>query len=267
MSPSDLPPDYLSHYTKLDVLESILDNGLRASNVLYLNDGSELKFAIDIARSVLRDLVQNRPSSHYIYDSDIEDGLADDRLPSIFATSFCTDDDLLSQWRAYGGISQGISISLHSQPLADIFKKLYGSPTRISYKENEARAKLYGLLSLSLIDWDEVLGSPGLTPAEIAAGVILEQAPRYKHPGFAEENEWRFFITRPSQQMNDVEFFTRGGLLVPFLPVCADKLPISHITIGPGPQQRLNKQSVENLLRRKNYLNVEVRVSEVPYRT
>ncbi|MCI9865527.1 DUF2971 domain-containing protein [Rhizobium skierniewicense] len=267
MSDTQNLPAHLTHYTTLDVLPKILELGFRASNVLYLNDGSELKFIIDIAKTILKEFVKNPRSIHYGYGGDIEAGLADERLPSIFATSFCTDANLLSQWRGYGGSRQGISITFHSEQLVKIFESSNGSPTKISYDESVAKAKLYNLLDVNLTDWDDVFGKPTLSPAEIAASVVLEQAPRHKHEGFKEEDEWRFFIKRENQQTDDVEFFARGGMLVPFLPIRSKKLPISRVTIGPGPHQLLNKQSIEILLRQKQYTHVEVLVSDIPYRT
>lgn len=260
-------PKTLTHYTRLDVLESIVTNGLRASNILYLNDGLELKLAIEIGKGILRQFVEDRPKMHYAYGDDIEEGLKDEGLPSFFATSFCTEDDLLSQWRGYGGDSQGVSITFDSIELKDIFHDVGGVPSRVVYDLEIAQAKLYNTLDVALTDWDELLGRTSLTPAEIAASVILPQAPQFKHEGFAEEGEWRFIITRAPLDLTGIGFFSRRGLLVPYLLVASNNLPITHITIGPSRHQQLNKQSVELLLRKYGYSDVEVQLSTVPYRS
>lgn len=260
-------PEYLSHYTRIDVLQQILKGGLRASNILYLNDGTELIFAVDLAKDILRRFVKDRPPLHYEYDANVLSGLSTEKLPSVFATSFCKDDDLLSQWRGYGGGTQGISITFEGKLLAEMFDVATGKPAEvIYYDEKSARAKLHGLLEIILMDFDEELGAPGKTPSELAAESILELAPRIKHAGFAEEKEWRFFIQRRPADQEDLHFFSRNGLLVPYLLVNAPKLPISHITIGPSPHQLLNKQSIELLLKSEKYDDVKVSLSEVPYR-
>lgn len=268
-------PKLLTHYTKIDVLESILKSGLRASNILYLNDAAEL-FGFGIAKDVLRRFVENRPSIHYHYSEEILHGLSEENLPAIFATSFCRDHDLLSQWRGYGGGTQGISITFQGNRLKEMFDAAGGSPAKIEYfDEGTARDNLEGLLEVVLANFDELLGPTGLTPTELAANAVIGRAPRIKHNGFWEEREWRFLITRDRKNQRDVQFFSRNGLLVPFLAIppksltdtnVPAKLPISRITIGPSAHPLLNEQSVKLLLENLQYDEVEVELSTVPYR-
>jgi hypothetical protein len=272
---SESVPKYLTHYTKIDALESILCSGLRASNILYLNDTAEL-FGFGIAKDVLHRFVENRPSIHYQYSEEILHGLSEENLPSIFAASFCKDPDLLSQWRGYGGGTQGISITFQGSRLKEMFDAAGGSPAEIEYlDEPTARHRLEGLLEVVLADFDELLGPPGLTPTELAANAVIGRAPRIKHKGFWEEKEWRFLITRDRQNQRDVRFFPRKGLLVPFLAIppisstetnAPAKLPISRITIGPSAHPLLNEKSVKLLLQNLQYDNVQVQLSMVPYR-
>jgi len=234
---------------------------------MYLNDAAEL-FGFGIAKTVLHSFVEHRPLMHYQYDKEVINGLSDENLPAIFATSFCKDHDLLSQWRGYGGGNQGISITFHGDRLADMFEAAGGFPAEIEYlDEPAARDNLERLLDVILADFDDLLGPTSLTPTELAANAVIGRAPRIKHHGFWEEKEWRFLIKRERQNQRDVQFFARGGLLVPFLAIPPlGKLPISRITIGPSAHPLLNEQSVRILLQNYQYDEVDVSVSNVPYR-
>jgi hypothetical protein len=118
----------LFHYTSLEGLLGIVkDNSIWATNILYLNDASELNYAKDLFRSQLlnfqkklgnafmpeyrffQQLIEN--FDHFIVGYDF------------FVCSFSEEDDLLSQWRGYcpGGI--GFSLGFEFSKLEECAKQ------------------------------------------------------------------------------------------------------------------------------------------------
>ena len=96
------PPEVLYHYTSAEGLLGIVQSGeIWSTNVLYLNDSSELSHATEVLRSELDATpLQLQPNagtfsmSIPVYSHD----LALDH----FVASFCEGSDLLSQWCGYG---------------------------------------------------------------------------------------------------------------------------------------------------------------------
>lgn len=100
-----------------------------------------------------------------------------------------------------------------------------------------------------------------------------------KHPGFADEKEarlvlrvspsWRFIDYRQSK-LGFVPYvkltsFEKSGLLGDF-PSKAEHLPIKEIRIGPARYPELAKSSLEALLAKWGYHEVQVTLSEIPFR-
>src|SRR5215211_7755183 len=112
------PSAVVYHYTNAAGLLGIISTGqLWATDIEFLNDAEELTYA---RAAVLADL-RARADEIAPPETGSEDGLRADVLRSIaeeleyppqgepsstyhiYATCFCEDGDLLSQWRAYGG--------------------------------------------------------------------------------------------------------------------------------------------------------------------
>jgi len=97
-------PKRLYHYTTITGLKGIVkDKAIRASDVRFMNDASELEYAArfldDTIGELLRDntdLRNLRPGFEYI----LYPGMR------LFVACFCEKADLLSQWRGYG---QGVA--------------------------------------------------------------------------------------------------------------------------------------------------------------
>ena len=96
--------------------------------------------------------------------------------------------------------------------------------------------------------------------------------PIFKHISFSAEREWRI-IARPPRKR--VKFRAAGNKIIPYFEVRrisdqSDALRlvdcISKVMIGPGFDQKLTAKSVTAFLEHANLGDVEVHVSDVPYR-
>lgn len=269
--PSSTPekrPQTLSHYTSLDgFLNIIKESQLRASNILYLNDRQEMIYGVKIAKEVLDEIIKNKSKRGNI--------MADYRAPSTtetpdtYACCLCEEPDMLSQWRGYGSATQSVSIQFSFPDLVNL----------VSHNGVEMRKVIYGRKQVMdsirerLSNLDEetpfnalVARVLDLNMDEARRDAIYDLSPQFKNQSFEEEREWRIIVRAKSSKR--VEFRVRDNVIMPYVNISADRLPISRITIGPGKEAELTRKSVENFLRNTaQYRDVKVVISQIPFRT
>ena len=117
MSDASVPP-VLYHYTNASGLKGILETGsLWATDAEFLNDAQELQFGRSELCHALRAHAESLYSSdrpeyfgspeysrativqsavHYLETGNVNEPITGERM---YVACFCTDDDLLSQWR------------------------------------------------------------------------------------------------------------------------------------------------------------------------
>jgi hypothetical protein len=204
----------LHHYTDAFGVQGIVSsNSLWATATQFSNDLSEIEYAVSIAVELIEETWGKKkrlgPWEKVLAEHLVR--LFHTPLHSFgqpFIVSFCEDGDLLSQWRAYGGMS---GFSLAFSPLVEHQKvKLAcrnGFRTmvkRVIYDPDKQRARLRFLLNhlIKLVSgFSFATTSPqgGTVHVELSLLLILEMtdwACTVKHRAFSEEKEWRI-ITYP----------------------------------------------------------------------
>lgn len=194
-----------------------------------------------------------------------------------FVTCFSEAKDDLAQWRGYGGgecgyaigfssaaIRQAVSLntllmpmiyadSIHSFVVADVIRM-----AEIYYRQGLAR------------------GDPDIWAREFVfafADTLSITAANVKHPQFSSEAERRMVTLLQPGEHVQLEFRQKRTLLARHLPVDlitgegeARRLPITRVYVGPGPAQKVSKISVGDLLLKYGHQNVDVELSNIPYR-
>ncbi len=99
----------LFHYTSIEGMKNIvINNNLWATDYRFLNDAQEMLDGINILKKVLKS------SEHYLLNTLCErvdnEWLLTSNYLNPHILSFCSTNDLLSQWRAYGGESEGVCL-------------------------------------------------------------------------------------------------------------------------------------------------------------
>jgi len=116
----DTLPGVLHHYTSGQGLLGILGSGqMYCTNVLYMNDSSEMDYGRELVAQILHDQRQYWPEA-------VRRCL--DRIPLMleqpdfqyFVSCFCEKSDLLSQWRAYGAQAAGYSVGFSTDDLVTV---------------------------------------------------------------------------------------------------------------------------------------------------
>ncbi|MBU1549480.1 MAG: DUF2971 domain-containing protein [Alphaproteobacteria bacterium] len=271
-SDSESDPQYLSHYTTLAGFQGIVDSRcLWASNASFLNDRAELLLALDASKKAISLLSSKKAMAAYApLLKRVFDELSVGRRSEAFVSCFCKDDDNLSQWRGYGGLMQGISITFDRQLLTERLGEDHARLYKVSYTKlstaRRLRDELAGELS-RLADLRELVaeGSEEQRYKDLRsrASALL---PKFKHLGFRDEREWRYVVQdRPDD--DSVSFRPVGNKLVPYITI-GDRgtpLPLVSVRVGPGTDQELTARSIKEFLRARGY-QAEVNVSDVPFR-
>lgn len=282
------PPVNLHHYTAAVGVEGIIRNQrLYATHASYLNDATELAYAEEVIRHVLQehaDSASSEASGKFLRDWQ---NLLDDRSlePGVYVTCFCTEENLLSQWRGYAGAVGGYAIGFPSQPWSETAT----SPVilrRIVYNEQEQERWIRDLIVPIVSGLDSLATEAGEDQANAAVPSYLNLCNEaiselrfcFKHPAFEEEREWRIVYRDGAVQHETTrlvhQFRVREGLVVPYVELelertgdgPASRLPISSVMVGPTADPDLAIKSIFMLLRKHGYSDTSILTSDIPLR-
>ena len=271
------PPDVLHHYTSAEGLYGIIESReIWATNVLYLNDASELSDAFKILTSELesRPLRLGERARWYLecipqYSEDIP--------LDHFVTSFCQDGDLLGQWRGYGTPGAGYSIGFQASAIECAARReennLRGACTlrRVQYsldrKKEMIRTRIDALNEI-LAPIASELEPPsheelrGIEPLlqRITASFCRTMA-LMKHAAFEEEKEWRLVRTLWKKHVPTADWPVKirpiRGKLAPYVPISwvlpnastsQEVRGIAGVRCGPSIDPEIQQKAVRDFL-------------------
>ena len=251
-------------------------------------------------------LFQKNGINFFQYPKELETAIfnAFNKILGIYVTSFCTaenrnvfENGLLSQWRGYGrngGYTLQFSrskfnnfINLSNEnsencayALTDVNYNLENPFKDAVLNHKESFIEMYVLFmdliasvirkvkqDDKLIDQDTVNQFVDSKKESIKS--LFLYALLTKDSNFSEERECRLTAFLKDGTKDDVKFFNRNDVLVPYIKTpgrFSENLldSIERIIVGPGPYQDVRHQSVEYLLKFLG-LEKEVRSSEIPY--
>ena len=203
LRPAD-PPRRLYHYTTLDGLVGITSaRALWASDVRYMNDASELSYAADLVSDIVTESLAAVESDVLGPVLPTRRGFANafEYGARPFVACFCEEEDLLSQWRGYrvgeAGYSLGFDLSFQAAA-GQLPPNTY--LRRVIYDPDEQRRSVEEVVDVwvrtaeSLLDAERELRPEDIFPYPAIWALqesLAEHHLCFKHPGFAEEREWR----------------------------------------------------------------------------
>jgi len=232
---------------------------------------------------------------------------------NVFVCCFCPDGDLLSQWRGYGATGAGYAVGFETVKLKSVRQSPYTQIRKIIYDEATQRRilkkKIKQVLEVDL-KWrkgkrDAMQAYFQVQQANPFSGVKekaehlrtqIEESLRpvnqemdalerflaeclicFKHPGYAEENEWRLFQFAEGTKLDEVQpsilrFRDRRGLLVPYIEFDmtlegeqVGKMPLRRLYYGPTLEWESTNKAIKMLLVARGYGEIDVRRSRVPF--
>lgn len=259
--PNTVPTPLYHYTTQAGLLGIVRDNAIWATNIHYLNDESEFGHAIELARVHLTDRhTRATPSERHLIDRLLA-GLLTIRGISVFVCSFSERGDLLSQWRAYSGGSQGYSIGFdfNSPAFKAALQEQGFTLDRCEYDTNEQGRRVTALISAFLDRPDAaaaiLTGGRVDNYGEMFFQQFVQLAPLLKHPAFAEEKEWRIVLRPTHDTWAQTRFRAGRQVIIPYincgLPPPDRGQPFTNVIVGPGANMNLAMDATTALLSHK----------------
>lgn len=296
-------PQFPAGWEALDFSRSIK---LQASDVRFMNDHAELRFAgklfaeefIEFAkretvsapqREVLLQLAEELNDAEF-YAEPVQ----------VFAACLSTNGDQLSQWRGYAGGTGGYSIGIRRHVLERFTYPLGVDPSpsyietgilpqpamlrKVVYGETEARKAAINVASGVQPTSGTLAQNMNVTFAGLW-NAVGEMA-RFKDEGFREEQEWRlthWHAYNNSRSSVPTEFRQGRFGIVPYLSIAINAVTpldqpnepmrgprpertIERLIVGPSPDQSLRVTAARQLLETCGHDPSVVVPSSLPFR-
>ena len=278
------PPEIVYHYTSAKGLLGILSTRtIWATDVEFLNDAEELTYA---RKDVVAELYRRADEIFPIEQLDPPDtaewsqatilrsaantlAQPTETAYHVYVTCFCEDQNLLSQWRAYG-TDGGYAIGFRTSALVEILglpdastkETMHLHLEQVAYGLEHAWPRLDAVL-------DRVAPSPTGHPTERgykrAMTIVLPVVASIKHPDFSEEHEWRL-VTTETGVRDQVHFRAEQTRVVPYLKFVLPRGAIANVVVGPGQHSDVRMNGIWQLLARQDMRDVKIIGSTTPLR-
>jgi hypothetical protein len=245
----DKPAPPIWHYTSADGFFGIVrDKGcLRATDVNFLNDASEVKYGLEVVTETIR---KELPTNMH---EEVARDVAELLSKRMFVASFSKSCDLLSQWRFYADDGRGYCIRFDvSQRLAMVEIRPDTARLLVSctYGPDELRSEVTKQCRRIANATDR----PSALVRMARAAAVATKAPM-----FGEEKEVRIVVDHAAEY---AFYHVRRGQLVPF--VYTDPLTIAEVKVGPCAGKHAQEATLGFL--RSEGMSAEVGVWDAPYK-
>jgi len=281
------PPTTIYHYTDDSGLRGILESGrLWLTDIFGLNDPSELRHGFLLAVETLKQIIGGK---HSACDRFVEKFAMFDcrgwieNIAHFFMCSFSSCGDDLGQWRAYADNGRGFALGFDTKMLEDPFVNKDGvaipnnSTFRVAYDDTQLvnlyRQVMGGILDLAMKPAGRGMGKEcNLYMAELQMFLTLHTfraALFFKHPAYANEQEYRFLRGQSIDSPLPLKFRSRPYFLVKYQEFdWRDSAggALKQIVIGPAADEKKALRFASDCLRSFHPGDVEIVRSQIPYR-
>lgn len=279
--PRSIEPN-LYHYTSATGLIGIVEGDcLWFSDALFLNDGSEVLWGLNLATQTIDQLATDLPPDEKEFAELLKRAVwthAEAARPIVF----CLSDrpNLLNQWRDYGKGIVPYCIELDARGLIDRIQTCnfgQSSPAlmKVIYDEAAQRKILSDLIldmasfartmrDRDLLKTDEAQGKLAISMAVQVVWLVY----RFKNPAFEAEREWRLVVDRVRVPDEDMHFRETVLGAVPYFvwrktDPSSPRLPIKAVMVGPSPSAPTSNLALKMLLGANGH-NVPTFYSTIP---
>lgn len=237
------PPQYFYHYSRMSTVEEILRSRcIWATEISFLNDTTELHHARNLMRAAL---AKQQPPLIVGQDYWLTKLKLLERIPHIlaFITAFSTEDDRLSQWRAYAddgaGVAMGFDLAFASPPTVEGFGQAVVRPCIYSDSEENlidcvVRPQVEAVRAYVARAGD---GGDQQSRSMLLTSLletITELGLTLKNPGFYEEHEWRLVASCSRHDVPDaVQFRNTPFGPAPFVRIPIEPARLKRLGLGP----------------------------------
>lgn len=257
----------LYHYTSLQSLMGMMEtNNLWMSKGNFLNDSSELVYFSDVLKTVIGKMqIQKETELWDLFVDELEAAMEhflheiEESGFEVYVFSLSHTQDSLALWYNYAK-GEGYNLGFYAE---DLLEKLGNLPDghRVLHGFVEYDRKEQELLLMNfLMETFKVAVNHDIEKVKKALPkhfftVISSCAVFFKDPAFKSEEEYRVALMDTSGDLQEgVRFRAQNGVIIPYIALdFNDRLPLSHITIGPKNNIDIAKRGMEHYLRNKGY--------------
>ena len=273
----------LYQYTNMTGLKGMIsESELWATNVAYCNDSSEFHYGIGKFIEVINaNISDDVDSVQHKIATDLVARLKQQNRSDTYICCLTKNEDQLSQWRGYGDRGYGYSVGFDFKDVTN----LHGvtSHAWVVYDKDE-HVEMCQKMSVENVNVlvqslpADVVNDAAAAIADMVMEDICGGLPYFKHPLFAEEEEYRLFSSvaevAKRQGTKDFPVFVREGqnMLVPFVKLTHSptrpktRLPIRRIIVGPKVDFDKAEQSIRLLLSNNKYPDdIKIVPSPIPF--
>ncbi len=282
---SDIPQERLYHYTNFTGLLGIVESrALWASDIRYMNDSAELKHTADLIRTEITQRIgagHSRPDLLNQFLDWVTHRITNGHM--LFASSFRSNGNLLSQWRGYSRLGKGVSLGFNPESILrsanhqsfQIGKCIYNC----QQQEQLIRQVVDAVEALAK-EHDRAAGGKETDGSSFYHSIfqliesdLLRIAAILKHPSFREEEEWRIISPVITDYVKaPVQFREGTSMLVPYiqfnLPAEHDSsLALEHLYLGPTPNITISMNSLAMFLSKSGIQPTKgISYCQIPFR-
>ncbi len=276
---SPTPTDTLYHYTSFSGMMGVVRSAkLWASDIRYMNDSSELRHAADLIRQEVKHRIADghpQPDLLSAFHDWFANRIANGHM--LYASSFRSNGNLLSQWRGYSQVGKGVSVGFDAKRICTYADDQRFQVGKCVYHPQRQRALIAEVV-------DEVEQSAGAMEIETTTknlelifetleSELLRIAALLKHPSFEEEEEWRLVSPVFTDFMSaEIKFREGTSMLVPYIEfkltsAVQPTLAFEHLFLGPTPNISQSMNSL-NLFLQKHGIRPErgIDYCQIPFR-
>jgi hypothetical protein len=282
---AETPQERLYHYTSFTGLLGIVaSRALWASDIRYMNDSAELKHTADLIHTEITHRIaagHRKPDLLNQFLDWVTHRITNGHM--LFASSFRSNGNLLSQWRGYSRLGKGVSLGFDPAYILRCAQQQSFQIGRCIYCSKSQK-----LLISQVVDAVEALAEECCTDSgnegkpdehsyhsifHLIESDLLRIAAILKHPSFAEEEEWRIVSPVITDYVKAPVLFREGAsMLVPYIEfnlVARGDFPIAleHLFLGPTPNITISMNSLTMFLA-KNGIRPDNGISycQIPFR-
>jgi hypothetical protein len=275
----------LFHYTSQSTLLKIVQGkSLWASNIHYLNDATEYKYAFSVLESVL-DAKIAAPSDELeqAFLKYLRTYIDEVRNIDVYVFCFSQQPDLLSQWRGYCPNGSGFSVAFLVDDLRRWAEKQDFFLSPCLYEPGDQRLLVLDLVNQSIAKLRAQVKELHTSSVEaskehyeawvryFATNLFPNAAPRLKHPDFREEVEWRLISNIIGPKNPQLGFRPGTTTITPYVDFkigTKNGVPdIAGVIIGPTPHPELAERALRLLFQANRLHHPFIEKSTIPFRT
>jgi hypothetical protein len=264
------------HYTDGAAAISILEDAkMRATNILYLDDGRDMAHSLEFFQHALGIREQQRPVGVTAelavmirqYLSEVGGFVP----PDIWIATFSSERDVPRQWAAVDGCGHAVAVGFSANGIkrgaetggALLAPCCYDDDTKIAIMTRglEVAERLYEKRRHTFVKTPSV----GVALVRYVLRELALFGALMKRSDLAAEDEWRVILCNPSQtaagarRIHAVAKPDYTSLYIDLeIADATDRLPICEILIGPGERQQMTARAFWTLLYKHGYERADV---------